>query len=107
MVDSILVLANNEDLLGSTGGIVNYKTYPMIRYRRRIMFSVEDLLGKCNLLNMSKDLKVTRIRVLLNSVGWRYGWASDWFLRSWRCRNCIFRHTSVVLAQQRTTSLLN
>lgn len=45
-VDSILVLANNEDLLGSTGGIVNYKTYPMIRYRRRIMFSVEDLLGK-------------------------------------------------------------
>lgn len=44
-VDSILVLANNEDLLGSTGGIVNYKTYPMIRYRRRIMFSIEDLLG--------------------------------------------------------------
>lgn len=45
MIESTQPLMNQEDLLGSSGGIVTYHNYPMIRYRRKIMFSLEDLLG--------------------------------------------------------------
>lgn len=46
MVESVEVLTNTGDLLGSCGGIIKYDNYPMIRYRRKVMFSMEDLLGK-------------------------------------------------------------
>lgn len=45
MVENIVVLANTDDLLGSSGGIIQYQNYPMIRYKRKVMFSWEDLLG--------------------------------------------------------------
>lgn len=45
MIESVEVLTNTGELLGSSGGIIKYDNYPMIRYRRKVMFSLEDLLG--------------------------------------------------------------
>lgn len=45
MVENIVVLANTDDLLGASGGIIQYQNYPMIRYKRKVLFSLEDLLG--------------------------------------------------------------
>lgn len=84
-VDSILVLANNEDLLGSTGGIVNYKTYPMIRYRRRIMFSVEDLMGIIYLIALFVIIVFYIFLMNFTSFGGWYGWAVYRILRTWGC----------------------
>lgn len=45
MIETVEILTNTGDLLGSSGGIIKYDNYPMIRYRRKVMFSMEDLLG--------------------------------------------------------------
>lgn len=39
-------LAKTAELLGSNGGIVLVREYPMLRYKRKILFSLTDLYGK-------------------------------------------------------------
>lgn len=44
-IDSFQVLEGTTDLLGTIGGLMLVKQYPMIRYKRKILFSFEDLIG--------------------------------------------------------------
>ncbi|KAG4065923.1 hypothetical protein HA402_008919 [Bradysia odoriphaga] len=43
-IDSFQVLEGTTDLLGTIGGLMIVKQYPMIRYKRKILFSFEDLI---------------------------------------------------------------
>lgn len=44
-IDSFQVLEGTTDLLGSIGGFMLVKQYPLIRYKRKVLFTFEDLLG--------------------------------------------------------------
>lgn len=46
LIDSTISLSNNADLLGSSGAIITYKAFPTIKYKRKILFSIEDLWSK-------------------------------------------------------------
>lgn len=43
------MMGDSEDLLGSIGGLVIVKKYPLIRFKRQILFSFTDLLGKISI----------------------------------------------------------
>lgn len=62
MLESKQPMPNQEDLLGASGAIVSYHNYPMTRYRRKVMFSMEDLLGMASLESLSQ------IRILIHCV---------------------------------------
>lgn len=38
-------MGNSEDLLGGLGGLVIVKKYPLIRFKRQILFTFTDLLS--------------------------------------------------------------
>lgn len=40
------VLKDTSELLGSVGGIVIIRDYPLVRYKRKILFSHTDLFGE-------------------------------------------------------------
>lgn len=40
------MLVDTNELLGTIGGIVIVREYPLVRYRRKILFSLTDLYGK-------------------------------------------------------------
>lgn len=48
-IDSQQSLEGTTDLLGSIGAIVILRRYPVIRYKRKILFSFVDLLGNCKI----------------------------------------------------------
>lgn len=45
-IDFYQVLAGSTDLLGTIGGLAIVNQYPLIRYKRKILFSLNDLFGE-------------------------------------------------------------
>ena len=39
-------MEDTNELLGSNGAIVKYRVYPLLRYKRKIIFSLTDFWGK-------------------------------------------------------------
>lgn len=45
-IDFYQVLSGSTDLLGTIGGLATVNQYPLIRYKRKILFSLNDLFGE-------------------------------------------------------------
>lgn len=45
-INDYKALEDSGELLGTIGGIVVIREYPLVRYRRKILFSLTDLFGK-------------------------------------------------------------
>lgn len=50
IVEKFQVLKGTKSLLGSIGGLVIMKKYPLIRFQREIIFTLTDFFGEINLL---------------------------------------------------------
>lgn len=48
IVEKFLVLKGTKALLGSVGGLVIMKKYPLIRFEREVIFTLTDFFGKNN-----------------------------------------------------------
>lgn len=80
-LDTFQELRGATDILGTIGGIVTIETYPLIRYKRKILFSLTDLLG-FNVLEINFLLKIFN-KYLIFSFHWRNGCIIFRFLCSW------------------------
>lgn len=45
-IDSVAQLRDHTDLFRSAGAIIFYYQYPLVRYRRTLIFDFQDLMGK-------------------------------------------------------------
>lgn len=45
-INAYKVLVDTNELLGTIGGILIVREYPLVRYKRKILFSLTDLFGK-------------------------------------------------------------
>lgn len=45
-INAYKVLEDTSELLGTIGGIVIIREYPLVRYKRKIIFTLTDLFGK-------------------------------------------------------------
>lgn len=45
-IDSFKTLEDTTELLGTIGALITVRQYPVIRYKRKILFSLTDLFGE-------------------------------------------------------------
>lgn len=50
IVEKFQVLKGTKALLGSIGGLVIMKKYPLIRFEREVIFTLTDFFGNLNFL---------------------------------------------------------
>lgn len=49
-INNFKILVDTNELLGTIGGIIIVREYPLVRYKRKILFSLTDLFGKVFML---------------------------------------------------------
>lgn len=49
-INAYKILVDTNELLGTIGGIIIVREYPLVRYKRKILFSLTDLFGKLLML---------------------------------------------------------
>lgn len=66
-IDNYQVLAGSTDLLGTIGALAIVNQYPLIRYKRKVLFSLNDLFGE-----LITGLQMTSNNSIFHlfSVGW-------------------------------------
>lgn len=74
-------LYGTNDLLGSIGGFMLVKRYPLLRYKRKILFTFEDLMGTYLYAykKTADGVPVDKINIFfLNSIDWWNSWIIHW-----------------------------
>lgn len=49
ILEKYQVLKGTKQLLGSIGGLLIMKKYPLVRFKREVLFTLTDLFGECKM----------------------------------------------------------
>lgn len=80
-INAYKILEDTSELLGTIGGIVIIREYPLVRYKRKILFSLTDLFGKKN--NFPFKYQILIYFYVISSIDWWHGIVFYWILCSW------------------------
>lgn len=84
-INSYKALVDTNELLGTIGGIAVVKEYPLVRYKRRILFSITDFFGKINLrFFLEKCSENDFFHFFLYSLDRGHSIIFHWILCAWR-----------------------
>lgn len=104
------VLKQTQKLIGSIGGLIVVKRYPLVRFSRQLLFTFTDLLGE---YQTGPILRVVTRTYLLcwcvdmlfpfSSIDWRYGRIFPWFQCARYGGNTVLFHPPFVVVYCGTT----
>lgn len=90
-LDMQQALEGTTDLIGTIGAIILFHRYPLIRYKRKILFSFVDFLGK--FLQSKRQNQIDFLcDFFSDSFDRRNSFIFHWFLCAWGNRNNLFLH---------------